>query len=249
MEKDLFSSHARQYAAFRPTYPASLFDFILSFVKEKNKVWDCATGNGQVARVLSAGFGEVFATDISQAQLDNAFQAPNIFYSRSPAEQTPFEENTFDLITVGQALHWFDFKKFFAEVRRVSKPDAILAVCGYDLLHVSAEMDGLLHDFYTHTVGSYWEPERQYVADRYANIPVPFTEMPAPDFEMTVHWTLDELSGYLSTWSSVQKFIRQNGYNPVLSLTDTLRSYWKTEERKEIIFPLFCRIFNTNHDT
>ena len=110
--KDFFSGHSKLYATFRPTYPDDLYDFIFKHVQNFDSVWDCGTGNGQVARYLSTSFKKVYATDISQQQLDNAFQADNIIYSVSGAEQTNFTNNQFDLITVGQAMHWFDVERF-----------------------------------------------------------------------------------------------------------------------------------------
>src|SRR3954468_4081905 len=102
MAKDLFSKQSDVYAKFRPTYPKELFEYILSFVQQRNSAWDCATGNGQAAVMLSDYFKNVEATDISEAQLANAVQKENINYRISPAEQTPFDDNTFDLVTVAQ---------------------------------------------------------------------------------------------------------------------------------------------------
>src|ERR1700674_1499230 len=107
--KDNFSQYAELYAKYRPSYPQELYDFILTQVNHKQAAWDCGTGNGQTAIVLSGYFEKVFATDISQRQLENAYPAANIFYSVQPAERTDFPDKTFDLITVSQALHWFQF--------------------------------------------------------------------------------------------------------------------------------------------
>src|SRR5688572_5337465 len=134
--KDYFSSQSKAYASFRPTYPKALYDFIFRHVSTKGTAWDCATGNGQVASYLSGYFDEVYATDISQQQLDQADKKKNVFYSITPAERTAFENDQFDLITVAQALHWFDRDKFYAEAVRVAKPNAILAVWGYAMLHI-----------------------------------------------------------------------------------------------------------------
>jgi ubiquinone/menaquinone biosynthesis C-methylase UbiE len=242
MMKDLFSGHARQYAAFRPVYPAALYEFIFSLVKEKNTAWDCATGNGQVAKVLAGHFKEVCATDISQQQLNNAFQATNIDYSLASAEKTTFPDNFFDLITVGQALHWFDFDKFFAEVKRVGKVGGVLAIWGYNLLQIEPELDTIIHDFYKNIVGSYWESERKHVDDKYQSISFPFDEIQLPDFQISISWTLDDLANYLTTWSSVQKFIRQQGANPVDVLKTKLAEIWHENEKKQFSFPLFGRI-------
>ena len=126
--KDNFSKQAELYAAYRPSYPKELFDFILSHVKNWDNAWDCATGNGQTALELSTFFKNVYATDISQKQLNNAVSRDNIHYSLQKAEQTNFDDNTFDLVTVSQALHWFAFDEFYREVKRVIKPGGWLAV-------------------------------------------------------------------------------------------------------------------------
>src|SRR6187549_3671628 len=105
--KDYFSKQATLYAAFRPTYPQLLYDFILGHVPRRQAAWDCASGNGQVAFILARYFEQVHATDINQKQLDEATATANIVYSLSPAEKTTFPDDSFDLITVGHALHWF----------------------------------------------------------------------------------------------------------------------------------------------
>ena len=137
--KDNFSKQANIYAKFRPEYPSVLYDFILKNTENRSTAWDCATGNGQAAKVLAQHFEKVYATDINQKQIDNATQAANIEYSISLAEKTPFEDNFFDLITVAKAVHWFDFDKFYTEVQRVAKPNATLAIWGYGTLSVDNE--------------------------------------------------------------------------------------------------------------
>lgn len=238
--KDYFSSHAQLYAAFRPTYPEELYQFIFDHVKEKSIAWDCATGNGQVAGFLSKHFKDVYATDISQQQLDNAIQADNIHYSLSPAEITTFPDNNVDLITVGQALHWFDLDKFYREVKRVSKPNGVLAVWGYSFLSISSTIDPLILDFYENTVGPYWDNARKLVEDSYRSIPFPFKEIQTPAFYNKFRWNLEQLEGYLTTWSSTQKYIRENNFNPVIPLLEKIKPLWEIEFQ-EITFPVFMR--------
>src|SRR5688500_19033818 len=131
MAKDLFSKQSDLYARYRPAYPKELYDYILSFVKEKNTAWDCATGNGQAAVVLSEYFKKIIATDISATQIEKAIAKKNIEYRLCAAESTPFEENTFDLVTVAQAYHWLKWDEFRKEVTRVCKPEATIAVWVY----------------------------------------------------------------------------------------------------------------------
>ena len=206
--KDLFSTQSREYAAFRPTYPATLYEFIFQHLREKKCAWDCATGNGQVAHFLANHFEKVFATDISQQQLDQAIRKENIIYSISPAEKTSFPDNQFDLITVGQALHWFDRDKFYDEVKRVGKPGSILAVWGYAFINIEPVIDEIIVKFYHDTVGPYWDPARKLVEEEYKSITFPFEEIPTPGFFISTHWTLAHLAGYLESWSATQKYIK-----------------------------------------
>lgn len=244
--KDLFSGHAQVYAAFRPTYPDELYQFIFKHLKERSTAWDCATGNGQVARYLSKHFEKVYATDISQQQLQAAFQADNIFYSVSKAEQTSFKENQFDLITVGQALHWIDTEKFYNEVNRTARQQALLAVWGYSLLNIEPQIDELMSDFYKIKVGRYWDNARKLVDDQYRNIPFPFLQIEAPPFRLRVQWTIDHLAGYLTSWSATQKYITEKGENPVPVFIETIKPFWKEKESKEVTFPLFMKLGRIN---
>lgn len=240
--KDNFSRQANAYAKYRPAYPKELYDFILSHIEQKNTAWDCGTGNGQTAKELAKHFKKVFATDISEKQIQNAHTVENLFYSVQSAEQTNFFDNTFDLITVSQALHWFDVNKFYQEVKRVSKPEAWIAVWMYSLATISPEIDKLINvKHYKETLGSYWDYERKFVDDNYTTLPFPFREIQCPVFEMKFEWTLNELEGYLNTWSALQKFIAQHNFNPVDKLIEQINPFWK-QERIKIVFPVYMRM-------
>jgi len=239
--KDYFSSQSKLYATFRPTYPKELYEFIFQFVTEKKVAWDCATGNGQVANYLSTHFHEVYATDISQQQLDQATKQNNIFYSLCPAEKTVFQENQFDLITVAQALHWFDRDAFYNEAIRAGKPGSLLAVWGYALLYIEPIIDEIIMDYYNHSVGPYWDNARKLVEEQYKTISFPFEEIHPPPFSIKVQWTLNQLSGYLSSWSATQKYIREKGQDPVSPFIKRLTKYW-TKPDMTVTFPLFARV-------
>ncbi|HYG00832.1 MAG TPA: class I SAM-dependent methyltransferase [Chryseosolibacter sp.] len=240
--KDYFSNHSKIYAAFRPVYPTALYDYILPFVKEKHTAWDVATGNGQVATVLADVFTTVHATDISKAQLESAFQKKNINYSVGRAEESDFPDGEFDLVTVGQALHWFNLPLFYNEVRRVLKSDGIVAVWGYAILKVSPDIDKHFLHFYNNIVGPYWDDARKLVEDEYATIPFPFHELPSKQFQIVVEWDADQFAGYLTSWSATQKFIRAHGFNPVDDFMRSLQPFWKRHEVKIVSFPVFLRL-------
>jgi SAM-dependent methyltransferase len=238
--KDNFSKQAAVYAQFRPTYPPELFNYIVSFVKEKNEAWDCGTGNGQSAKELSKYFTKVIATDISQKQIDNSHKEENIFYSIAPAEQTTIADNSIDLVTVSQALHWFKFDQFYKEVKRVGKPGGIIAVWSYSLLRISPQIDSIIEDYHYKTLDGFWEEERKYVDDNYATIP--FERIEAPQTEIKVSWSLPQLEGYFNTWSALQKYLSVNEQSPVDNLMEQIRPLWGEHEERTIIFPVHLKM-------
>lgn len=238
--KDFFSANAPAYSAFRPEYPDSLFDFICSKVSAREHAWDCATGNGQAARALAKYFKKVYATDISAAQLQHAPPAANIDYRVQPAEKTNFPDHHFDLITVAQALHWLYLPDFYNEVARTARHGAWIATWGYSLMTVAPEIDKLIKNFYKQVVGPYWDEARRHVDTSYRNLPFPFREIEAPPFYLQTQWNLEQCQGYLNTWSAVQLFIRQNGYNPTDALMEKLSPLWK--EKLCVTFPVFMRM-------
>lgn len=238
---DRFSGHASLYAQYRIDYPAELYDFVLSLTKNRQNVWDCATGNGQVAGALADVFARVDATDISATQLALAVQKPNIHYQHSPAEQTPFADHTFDLVTVGQALHWFNVGAFHQEVRRVAKPGATLAEWGYGLVQIDTAIDAIMLDFYRNRIGPYWDPQRKYIDNEYATLPFPFTNGQRVSFTAYRNWTLERFLAYLSTWSAVRQYIYENEENPVVGLGKVLKPVWGDGEW-EVRFPIFLRV-------
>jgi SAM-dependent methyltransferase len=241
--KDLFSAHSDLYVKYRPHYPKELYDFILRHVSAKYMALDCGAGNGQAAGALAEHFREVHATDISEKQIINAVRKANLHYHVCPAEEMPFADNTFDLITSATAVHWFQFDKFFAEVKRVGKNRSVFACWAYKVFRTDqAQLNRLIDKFYAETVHSYWDPERRHVDEEYRGIPFPFEEVSNPGFATQLSWALDTLEGYLNTWSAVQHYIRKNSTNPVNDLMREIRHELGEAPTLLITFPVFMRI-------
>ncbi|MEL1255523.1 class I SAM-dependent methyltransferase [Flavobacterium sp. DGU38] len=243
--KDNFSKQAADYSKFRPQYPEEMIQYLISFVDNKSTALDLATGNGQVAHKLSAHFKKVFATDISQKQLDNAIRATNIIYSKESAEKTSFKNQQFDLIVVAQAVHWFDFEAFYKEIYRILKPEGIFAAMGYGLFSTNPDSDKILRQFYYDIVDPYWDAERKYLDENYETIPFPFEEIPTEKFQNQFIWSFEALIGYLQTWSSVQHYISKNNQNPIDLIYDELKFSWGNSDKK-VTFPLLLRIGRLN---
>lgn len=245
--KDFFSGKSSEYRKYRPDYPEELFEFLASLSGGRQLAWDCATGSGQCAHGLTPFFTKIIATDGSSNQIQNAKSHHGIEYKVMLAEHTDFPSESIDLITVGQALHWFDTDAFFNEANRVLKADGILAVWSYNLLEVSANIDWVIRDFYDNELTPYWPPERKHVEANYSTIHFPFHNQQTHLFEMKKQWSLLQLLGYIFSWSAVKIYLAENGHNTISSFSDRLVSTWGNEAQKQTItWPLTVHIFRKN---
>jgi SAM-dependent methyltransferase len=241
--KDHFSGHASDYARYRPSYPPALFSYLAEICQRRELAWDCATGNGQAARGLAPYFVRVVATDASTEQIARAEPTGGVEYRIATAEASGLPEHSVDLVTVAQALHWFDLSRFYAEVHRVTVPGGVIAVWSYATLAITPEIDLQIDHFYRHTVGEYWPPERRMVEGGYLGMPFPFVPQIAPAFFMEAQWTLDELVGYLGTWSATNRYRTATGADPLPSLRLALTSAWDNpNETKRVRWPLTLRV-------
>ncbi len=241
--QDNFSKQSGIYKKYRPTYPKELYDDLFKLTQARNECWDCGTGNGQVATELSKHFNNVYATDISEPQISNADQRNNIVYKVERVENTSFKDNQFDLVTVAQAIHWFDIPEFNKEIKRVTKNGGLVCIWGYGLLKIEKTLDDIIDQFYNEIVGPYWNLERKYIDDAYASINLDFKEITLiKEYSINVKWSLEELEGFFNSWSSVQNYINANGENPVQWIMSRVNKYWENGTTKEIRFPIFTRI-------
>jgi len=244
--KDHFSKQAAGYAKFRPHYPQELFDYLGSIAPGRQLAWDCGTGNGQAAVGLASAFDRVIATDASEKQIANAQLHKAVEYRVAPAENSGIGSKMIDLIMAAQALHWFDLDRFYQEAHRVLKADGVVAASAYNLLKIEPGIDGIVNRYYYEVVGPFWPPERRLI-EQFADLPFPFQEMAPPTFEMSASWDLDQLVGYLRTWSSSQRFVAAKGSDPVNEIRDELGNAWGNPERKRNVnWPLTLRV-GVNH--
>lgn len=238
--KDHFSGHAAAYASARPNYPPSLFDFLADNCAARDCAWDCATGNGQAALELAVRYRRVVATDASAMQIAAAPPHERLEYRVATAENSGLETASIDLVTVAQALHWFDLDRFFNEVSRVVKPGGMLAVWCYGLCQVTATIDRIVFDYYE-SLATWWPPERRLVERGYSDITLPFALVECPQFTMQQDWSADDMLSYLSTWSATRRCSADTGSEPVAAIAAGLRAAWGPALRA-VNWPLFLKV-------
>jgi len=238
--RTLFSATAREYALYRPRYPRALFEYLFDCCPDLDRAWDCATGSGQAAVALAERFAEIEATDASPEQIENAEPHERIRYSLQPAESTNFPDRHFSLVTVGQALHWFDLEAFWPEVQRVLKPRGVFAAWTYTWPRVTESIDRIVATRLLDIIAGYWLPHNQLVMEGYASIEFPFHELPPPSLTLQQYWTLQQFLAYVGTWSATRRAVDELGDEFLRELSEGLQDAWGDQDR-EVTMDFYCR--------
>ena len=241
--RDHFSDVAAAYAAHRPSYPPALVAILARLAPASGLAWDAGCGSGQLSVLLAGRFDRVVATDASPEQLARAALHPKVEYRCARAEASGLPERVVDLATAAQAAHWFDLPAYYAEARRVTRPGGIVALISYGVVTVDADLDAVIRRFYRDVLGSYWPPERRHVDDGYRSLPFPFQELDAPAFEIRLDWRLEDLVGYVGTWSAVWALEEAQGPGPFATFRRELEAAWRpATAARSVRWPLALRV-------
>jgi ubiquinone/menaquinone biosynthesis C-methylase UbiE len=113
------------YAHGRPFHHPRSLAHILAIVGdgEVEHAVDIACGTGMSTIALAAHAASVVGVDVSPEMLGSARRAPGASYLLGNAERMPFTDHVFDAATCCSGIHWFDQSRFFAELKRVLRPD------------------------------------------------------------------------------------------------------------------------------
>jgi SAM-dependent methyltransferase len=237
---DYFSDRSDLYAQARPRYPKPLFAWLAGLCEGHDRAWDAACGSGQASVDLAEHFAEVQATDASESQIANARRHPKVNYSVQPVEATTFTDHSFDLVTVAQALHWFDHDAFWLEVRRVLRPGGLFAAWGYTVISIRDDIDVALECNVQQVVGPYWPDRRQLLMDHFQTIAFPFEPLETPIVEMSVNWDLDQLFAYINSWSATRRAVAERGDAFVSEAYDVVNAAWGDRRTRRKIVWDFC---------
>ena len=241
--KDHFSDVAAAYAAHRPSYPAALVDFLARLAPARRLAWDAGCGSGQLSLLLAGPFERVVATDASPEQIARAAPHPKVEYRCAAAGVSGLADGVVDLATAAQAAHWFDLPAYYAEVRRVAGRGGIVALISYGVVTAGADLDAVIQPFYRGVLAAYWPPERRHVDDGYRSLPFPFEELDTPAFEIRLDWRLEDLVGYIGTWSAVWALQRAGGQGPFATFRLELADAWGPATAiRTVRWPLALRV-------
>ncbi|GAB4851728.1 hypothetical protein Ancab_031130 [Ancistrocladus abbreviatus] len=279
MAAELFQKQGKHYFEARPAYPKELFQFVSSKAPSHDLAWDVATGTGQAAKSVkdsSAGlskkkkklaeiFKEVIATDVSQDQLQHAPKLPNIHYHHTPPTMTTTQleeiispKQSIDLITVAQALHWFDLSNFYEQVKwALKKPDGVFAAWCYTIAEINPNVNSVFHSFNNVDCEPFSDPGRGLVREKYQTIYFPFEPVEGLDhtgpFEFKARriMDLDQFFTYVRSMSAYGA-ARDRGVELLsYDVVEKFRTAWREdgEEEKVVEFPVYLRIGRVGHSS
>lgn len=240
---DHFSPIADAYTRGRFGYPPALFDCLTGLCATRDLAWDCATGSGQAVPELARRFKGVVATDISQELLNRAPALANITYVRAPAEQSTLAEASVDLVTVAQAIHWFNLDAFWTEVRRVVKPGGVLAFWAYTWPMVDREVDAIFASLRTE-IAPYWPRGIELVHDEYRSITPPFAPVPTPAFEIQATWPRANYLAHIGSWSAIRYYREQRGRDPIPAFDAQLAAAWPDGDARSVRWSIHLKAFH-----
>jgi SAM-dependent methyltransferase len=229
----------RKPISMPPSAPNTRTNYLLT--------WPRSPLSGNSPGIAAGYFKRVLATDGSADQIAQAIPYAHVEYRVTRAEDVDLPSHSVDLITSAQAVHWFDLDSFYPLVRRVAKPDGVFAVWMYHLPLISPELDPIVETFYASILAGFWPDRFHYLAARYRTLPFPFEEIETPAFEMQASWKLDQLAGFLDTWSAVRRYQSERGQHPLQILWPELAGAWGQPDQPRLIrWPLYLRAGKIN---
>ena len=203
MNSNPFEQGGVAYAAGRPVYPPTLAFALAGLVTRHDLAVDVGCGSGQLSVQLAEHFKAVRAFDPSASQLKVARAHPRVSYASAPAEALPLSDGAANLITAAQAAHWFDRPRFYAEVRRIAAPGAVLALITYNNAEADTEAMKPIGQLY-HALDPWWRPEREHVETGYARFDFPFDEIAVSGGAIVHDWDFSAMRAYLESWSALR---------------------------------------------
>lgn len=238
---DHFSSIAARYAAYRPRYPQALADALAERCARTDVAWDAGCGSGQLSTALAAHFAQVIATDPSEAQLASAEPHARVAYRRVTAEASGLPDGIADLAVAAQAAHWFDWPRYIAEVGRVTRPGALVALVSYNIIRLDGAPGDAIARYYAE-LAPFWPAERRHVEDGYRALVWPWPAVEPPAIDMAARWTREELFGYVTTWSATVRLVDARGPARLDALAAELAATWPDGEARDVRWPLTIRL-------
>lgn len=238
-----FSDGGAAYAKHRPSYPIQMVKLLAAECDSHLFALDVGCGNGQLSGLLAEHFTHVIATDVSEAQINEAKAHASIDYRCEAAENISVESGSVNLIVAAQAAHWFDLPAFYQEVIRVAAPNAVIALLAYGVLSIEGAIDQPFQRFYWQDIQRYWPAERRHVETGYADFEFPFQEQRLSKVAIERDWNLAQFIGYVNTWSATKNARREGAATVIEAFEREITDLWGAPaQTRRVRWPIVGRM-------
>jgi ubiquinone/menaquinone biosynthesis C-methylase UbiE len=234
---------SERYSKGRPDFHSNTIKHIKAYLhldKKLNNALDVACGTGLSTKALLEIATNVYGTDISQEMLNFASSSDKIHYSIASAEQQPFTDNYFDLITVSSGVHWFDIDKFLAEANRLLKSKSWLVIYENHFISEMVGNDNFTTWFPNVYLKKFPSPPRNnaYCWTNENLIPKNFIFVTEEKFKNSITLNKKQLALYFTTQSNIIAAVEKNEttYGQVENWLDQeLASFFDNEDTTQTI--------------
>lgn len=234
---------AERYSKGRPDFHSYTIKHVKNYLhlnKKLDKALDIACGTGLSTKALLEIATNVYGTDTSQEMLNLAAQADKINYSVAPAEQQPFSDSSFDLITVCSGVHWFEIDKFLIEANRLLKSKSWLVLYENYFISEMVGNDNFTNWFPNVYLKKYPSPPRNnsYSWTNENLNPKNFTFVTEERFKNAIVFNKKQLALYFTTQSNIISAVEkgETTYEQVESWLDKeLASFFDNDDTEQTI--------------
>ena len=132
--KTRFSSRVENYVKYRPRYPIEIINYLVSekILTQETLIADIGSGTGILSKLFLDNGNTVYGIEPNNemriAAEEYLVNYPGFASINGSAEKTGLNDNSLDMITVGQAFHWFEFEQTKIEFKRILKANGYLVI-------------------------------------------------------------------------------------------------------------------------
>ena len=246
--------HATAYGLFRPVYPLSVSQIILSYMDSNHcsgyeQAVDVCCGSGQSTMLLSPLFKNVCGYDNSPAQISQAKSKHetaegNVTFEIGDAHFLPVESSSVDLLTCAMGWHWLAPEMFYSEAKRVLKPKGCIAVYGYNMkVRDNTLVGSLIETFVMELIQKECVNEQALgTLNEYKDLILPFSKTQRINFHLPQRVSIDQLFGFFESFSSYRAYCNkfpENDFLEILRKEFEYSGQWSGDTVQEFTYPGF----------
>lgn len=129
-------------------------------------------------------------------------------------------------------------EKFYLEVKRIAKPNCILALISYGVTIMKGEIGERLSSFYWDDIHKCWPEGREHVETGYQTLNFPFKEESMSNISIERKWNRSDLIGYVDTWSAIRRAKSGQAHTLLEQFEREMAKIWPDDIKYQVTWPI-----------